>query len=214
MIHPPVITVLSHARNHDLVDLATVKEELEISDNSMDSRLSRWIKVASRQIVGHCNRYFWQETLQESFRLGSNWEVSGDAQPIMLSRPPIVSITSILEDTFSPDTLDPTDYEVDKFDGFLWRTTGVGPNFRIGWMGESVVVTYVGGYKTIPDDITEACISLVRLRQASRTRDPSLRSITFEGVGSETYATSPGELVNGLPAEVANMLLDYRVEVV
>jgi hypothetical protein len=50
---------------YDIVDLTTVKAELNITDTSKDSLLLRWITEASAAAANFCNRVFPVESLKD-----------------------------------------------------------------------------------------------------------------------------------------------------
>lgn len=92
------VLVASRARPrgapYDLTDLATVKDELSVTDPSNDSFLSRAITQASSSIANYCNRVFAVEALQDQIFIQQDpypWQVPGGVYPLQLSRWPLVN---------------------------------------------------------------------------------------------------------------------------
>lgn len=84
---------ISPAKPLDLTDLATLKDELQITDTSRDSFLQRAISQVSTAIATHCNRVFQVETVQDAIypqRDAYPYMVPGTIAPLMLSRYPIL----------------------------------------------------------------------------------------------------------------------------
>ena len=86
----------STASPYDLTDLATVKDELNLSttDTSNDAFLSRAITQASTAIANYCNRVFAVETVQDEIFIQQDaypWQTPGGVYPLQLSRWPIAN---------------------------------------------------------------------------------------------------------------------------
>ncbi len=82
------------------------------------------------------------------------------------------------------------------------------------WNGVPVHVVYPAGYTaaTLPDDIEDAIIQLVKARYFARGRDPMIRAQNVEGVYSATYALGAGMGADSdLPVDVQGMLERYRM---
>lgn len=94
-------TVLVAAATYDLTDLATAKDELNITDTSQDTWLARGITQISSAISSYCNRVFPAETMQDVVypgRYGYGVSIRPDRTRLQLSRWPVatalVSITT------------------------------------------------------------------------------------------------------------------------
>lgn len=68
-----------------------------------------------------------------------------------------------------------------------------------GWKRQSVVVTYVHGYATIPDDLKAVC----KARAARLMDNPTAVTTDSAGAVTTNYGTAPGEVF--LPGEKAVM---------
>jgi hypothetical protein len=85
------------------------------------------------------------------------------------------------------------------------------------WNAVPTQVIYPAGYtaETLPSDIEDAIIQLVKARWFARTRDPMIRSQNVEGVYSANYALGAGlGSDNDLPVDVQGMLERYRQPVI
>ena len=196
-----LLTVLTPASSRALTTLATVKDEIGITDDGADARLQRWINEASERIETYLDRVLTAETVRETFRLT-------DAPACLrLARRPVTVIDSIDVDGV---TLASNQYEVDVAAGLLFLMNG--PR-RVRWFGCTVIITYTAGYVSVaalPRPIETGCISLLRHRWAARDRDPMLRSLAIPGVATEQYWI--GAIGEGcdLPLEVAALLDPFR----
>lgn len=199
-----ILTVTTSADTYDLTVLSTVKEEFGTSIPATDAQLTRWIHEASAQIATYCRRVFALETVQEVFH-----EAAGCDQ-LILSRRPVTSITSVVEDEDA--ALDSAYYEVEAETGLLYRLDGSG--YRERWYASRVTVVYSGGYSLIgslPRDIETAAIQLVARRAYAASRDPNLRSVQVEGLGQRQYwvdATAKTQMA----ADIEALIAPYRNE--
>ena len=199
-----ILTVTTAADTHDLTVLDTVKEELGRTVSATDAQLTRWIHEASTQIASHCRRVFAAETVQEVFH-----GVSG-ADELILSRRPVTSITSVTED--DDTALAATYYEIEADTGLLYRLDGTG--YRERWHASRVTVVYVGGYSllgNLPRDIEAATVQLVARRAFMASRDPNLRTVQVEGVGSRSFWVSP-QSETLMSDDIKALLAPYRNE--
>lgn len=207
-----------------LTTLATVKDELGITDATEDIRLERYIQVASDAIVRYCRRKLHRET-------GIIEKHAGAGFPrLFLDRLPLVSVTEVKLDESVI-----TDFDlVDLATGLLYRDAGwTRRAFRAagivqqpvtGTDDENIQVTYVGGFITpegdpgqgtrdLPLDIEQACIDTVTSIRANRSRDSNITaeklgdaSVTYGGVNS-----GAGQGAGGLiPDGVIGTLKPYR----
>jgi len=208
-----ITTVVTAAEDYDLTDLATIHDELGISDGdtSNDTFFSRVITQASTAISNYCNRVFQVETVQDLIyeeRDAFPYQVPGGVRKLQVSRFPIVEITSLVEDVTT--LVEGTDFMTDQKRGQLIRlnpTTG----YPIMWPSKPITVIYSAGFASEPADIQDAVIRLVKLRYFARTRDPLLKQENADGVGSSTYWVGPTD--TGLPPDIQDLLDNYRVPV-
>ncbi len=187
-----ILTIVTPAETHNMTVLATVKDELGITDTALDARLNRWITEASWFIRDYCGRTFAEEILSEQWRGVS----LACGSPLILSRRPVSDITSVTVDGAALDT---DEYEVHPDSGRLWRLSG---DSRATWCAGKIVVAYTAGYAlldSLPYGIETACIQLVKHRYTNSTHDPNV-------VREEI----PGGNHNGVSSEIQAYLDKHR----
>jgi hypothetical protein len=221
MRYARLLSVTVPASDRTLVSLATVKDELVITDSRLDSRLTRWIGEISAMIEHVVGRTLRAETVSETLRstacIGAthgehdyprmNRYDDTAATGLRLTRYPIQTITSVTEDDIVLTA--GVDYETDAQAGLLYRLSGT---VRIPWYGQVLVVVYTGGYPAltdVPADLQGACLVLLQTRKSSQMRDPALRQINIPGVLEQQFQVTVGP-TGGLPLEVDAVLQRYR----
>lgn len=218
-----MLTVLTGATKTDLTTLAAVKSELGITDGQDNEWLTIQIQVASQMVVDYLNVMaaddgsvtIGQETLVETFRVHHSRYLSRRldserTQYLILSRRPVTSITSVVQDGL---TLDPSEYEVDGA-GALKHLSSDRPT---DWNGNKVVVTYAAGWllpgqsgRNLTPDIESATIGLVKAAWYARKRDPNLKEENIPGVLQVSYFYRSPEPGAPLPEEIAQKLNRHR----
>lgn len=211
-----ILTVLADAPTRDLTTLATVKDELGITDGESDARLSRWIREVSGLVESYCNRVFAQQTVQETFRFARGpeaWVRDNHRLVLQLKRRPVASIASVTEDTTA--LVAGADFEADLTLGHVWRLiSDMTTSRRIAFQSANLVsVVYTGGYALmggLPYPIEQACLGLLKHRWAARRRDPLLRSQNIPGVIEQQYWVGAVGDNGALPPEIEDLLTAYR----
>ena len=198
MAYSSTLEIIQLADTIDLTVLATAKEELGITDNSQDTKLTRWIHEISGQIGARINRVLGRETVKETYSIG----FCDASYALPLSRYPVAFIDSI---SISSSAISATDYRLDGNKGLLYRTIG-------SWSG-MVEVQYQAGYELLgelPYDLERACLLLLRYRQSAGSRDPMLRSEAVPGVYEASYwiGSIPGT-DSSMPPDVSELLRPY-----
>jgi len=322
-----VTTVTAPAANADLVDLQTVKRELDITDNSGDDVLGRWISASSGAAARYCNRVFVVETLFDQvypWHDQVNYSVLRGERldPLQLTRWPIasppcvaglaapmppllasvaggalaaaryfvqisyltaagetaastevsfsVAANSLLQVPSPPSSSFATGWNVyvsttsgaatlqnaspiaigtswteptsglitgNAMPGFVAVVENAVPlaegvdflvQYDVGqlvrldsrlcprrWPSFSVTASYQAGYATIPLDVVEAVVLLVKHRWFARKRDPYLRQENIPGVIEQSWWIAQGPGSNGnLSPDVEAILEKYRIPVV
>lgn len=199
--------VVTPGASIDLTVLNTVKTELGITNTTNDAWLQTKITQASAAIAASCDRVFQQETVADYFSL--DWRTCRSNGALVLSRTPVASIVSLIEGNA---TIDASNYEFDEQKGMVWRMLS---NVRGGyWFGGQIVITYVGGYElltTLPFDLEQACILLVKGSWFSKTRDPLIKSVSIPDVASYDYwGGGAGGQGAAFPPDVENLVAKYR----
>jgi hypothetical protein len=203
---------VSTAGTNAMTTLATVKLELKIEGNTDDAWLRAQIDSLSQtacRILGVAEsetgtRNLGRETLVETIDQRAAWPWTRALRPIIasnehdgkliLSRRPVVSISSITEDGVM---VDPTEYKLSAATGTVRRLSGDMP---IAWPSSLIVVTYLAGWlmpgqsgRNLPTDWEDAVISAVKQAWFSRTRDPAVKRENNPGVfEQEFFFGTPG----------------------
>lgn len=138
-----------------LVTLADAKSELDISANTEDSRVEGFINAASAAIEAACTRKLKQATYTDYFDGSGHAYLKGYEFPI-------TSITSANMDdawTFGVGTDIPTSGLKVLRDIYVVRRAAF-------WSAKAplnIKLVYVAGYATVPNDLQQACLELVKL---------------------------------------------------
>lgn len=207
-----ITTVVTPAASYDLVELADFKTELAITDTQYDAYIARLVTAASAVAAQYCSRFFAAETVLDQF-----WDqrdhlpnlMRGGYRPLQLSRWPIISIDSVLENDVA--LVADTDYIANPELGQLVRLNEMG-NPRT-WANQAIAVQYEAGYATTPADLADAILRLMRVRWFARQRDPMLRSENVVGAYEAEYWFAGGPGSEGIPPDIAAIFDNYRVPV-
>jgi len=213
-----VTTVQTPAGSTALTDLTTVKDELAIANTASDVFLTRQIANSSAAIQKYCGRIFAPQTIQDQIWLARDgWPpiVRGDVAPLQLSNWPTISVTSFVEAIAGVATtlVAGTDFLLEPEVSELTRLDTFGnPRF---WRDSPIVVVYQAGFSTLPAEVAEAAILLVKMRWFGRQRDPLTRSKNVVGVMETSYVmgTGPGG-ADDMPSDVTALIDRYRMPVV
>ena len=208
-----ISTVLTPATSYDLVKRADVKIELAITGNDENAWIDAAITRCSKAVANYCNRVLVVETVQDEF-----WPrrdpvprlMKGGLDPLQLSRYPAVSVSSVVENAVT--LVDGTDFRSNLDKGQMIRLNA-DTGYPKSWPAFPIVVQYVAGFSSIPDDIVDATIRLIKARRDARNRDPYLKEQNIPGViEQQWWVASPGETGN-MPPDVTDLLDNYRVPV-
>jgi hypothetical protein len=217
-----ISTVLVAAPSYDLTTLDNIKDDLAIpaTDTSSDATLGRFITEQSALVAQYCNQVFAVETVQDVIipdRDPYPYQVAGMVAELQLSRWPVASITSVVDQVVtgvSNTLVAGTDFLLDAARGWL---TKIDPNTGnpTGWAPDQYTIQYQAGYATVPADLEMAVLRLVTARFKARGRDPFLRSQGEPNIGTEQYwvGAMPGQ-TGPFPPDIAAVLEKYRVPVV
>jgi hypothetical protein len=203
-----MFSISTPASSRAILSLAEIKAAVGETGSSNDAALTALGGQISDAISLACGvpsdgvtpPTLMRETIIETVRLRE------PAQTLVLSRRYIYSVTSVV---VAGTTLSTDNYEADKSAGVLRYLSVSGS--EVCWPTGKTVVTYSAGFTTAPEPLKLAAILLVREQWALSQRDPSIRSESFDGLGSFTYGT--GSLMSqtgGLPPGVSDLLASYR----
>ena len=154
----------------DLTTLANVKAWMGITSTDHDAVLTRLISAASNYIQSWLNRDLFAADCTERF------DGTGTAM-LVLPNYPVQSVTSVkVNGVVVPAG-------TDSSDGYFYNTDGIklrGYRFERGV--SNVLVSYRGGFESIPAELEQATIELVSLRHKERERI----GIVSKGLAGET----------------------------
>ena len=217
MLGPAQIDVVAPAESYNLVDLATLKTLLNITNTATDAYFNLVIPQASAIAANYCNNPFVVEEIQSSYwptRDSRPWVVRNGVAPLQLIRWPSISVASVVEtiDQVPTTLVLNTDFLEDDARGQLTRLDSNG--YPCSWRANPIVVNFSAGYATVPPNVVSAVVSIVKGMLSARTRDPALRSENIEGVYEAAYwfGSGPGSS-DGLPSSITGLLDSYRVPV-
>lgn len=224
-----IVTIIAPAASAALTTLAMAKAELGITDvYSDDGYVGGLIDRASAVVARYCQRTFGLQTISEAFRQ-SDLTSSGypapettilagnryhsRTQPLILTQQPAQSITSVVESNVTLTA--GTDFEADLQAGMLWRLSG---DYRTGWLPLTTVIYTSGwvlpqdsGTRTLPFDVEEVTLSLIRAAYSARGYNPKISREIVEGVGRVDYALAPTVSGMDLDANSKQMLAPYVI---
>lgn len=206
-------TAPSGGARYDLTDLATVKAELDITSGAKDAVIKALITRASAAAAQYCNRVFPVETVKDEFwaqRDPFPCLIPGKFEPLQLSRWPITSVTTVTENAVA--LVDPTNFRTDLPNGQIIRINTNG--YPRPWPSFPIAVTYASGFATIPADVVDAVLSMVKKRWFSRGRDPALMSENISGVYESRWWIATGNEAGAMTPDVTDLLDNYRVPVI
>jgi hypothetical protein len=215
----PIFTVVE-PNGGGLLTLAEAKTALGIDsgDTSRDTDINRLIAKISAAIFRACKirsdgvapPTLLSEEVRDIFRLSQTDFPA--RHPLQLSRRRVTEIT-VTEDGAE---LDPATYDLDRAAGHLCRING-SDDFT-EWYGSKIVVDYVAGFETVPDDLKLAAEMWMRTlwrdvyQTPSTIADPFVKVDDIPGVRrierwvSEMKATTSSASL--MPPEVESILCD------
>ncbi|BBK33768.1 hypothetical protein EDC65_3604 [Stella humosa] len=201
-----MLTVTTAAEDYNLLTPAELRQAVGLSgdDASKDATLAPLglrVAAAIAQVcfvapAGASPPTLRMETVTETVPTGMR-------DGLLLSRRPVVAITSVVEDGAA---LDPGDYEVDPTTAILSRVYGGRCAY---WSAGRIVVVYQAGWAAVPHDVKQAAAMWVQWLYHQAGRDPMLRSEEVPDVYSASWAT-PTSRDAPMPAGVPELLAAYR----
>ena len=174
-----------------IVDMEQVKVALGVTDDSSDLVIERVIDGVTRAIEDHLGRPVVARTVTAE-------KHDGDGTDTLLLAPPLISITTLINDTI---TVVAADYV------FYAKTGKVKLKSTVFTEGpQKVSVTYRHGWETtaVPHAIRLACINWC-IHQWTLVQKDRI------GVASKTAGDETITYIAGIPTDVREMLAPYRV---
>jgi hypothetical protein len=185
------VEVITPAENYRLATVDAVRAESGVSADEMDdAAIDDLILQASGLVSAYCRRVFPREEVTETFD-------DGGARSLILSRTPVVAISEINGDAYSPSIC-----RLDKGAGILRLSRG-------GRWPDGTTVTYTAGYalpgqegRNLPLNVERATALLAATMIGSRQRDILVKSESVEGIGRTDYwVPGQGSLLSHPEAE-------------
>lgn len=196
-----MLTVTTAATDLTLLTVAERRAAVGVADASRDAELLTLEARVAAAITAAC-KVARNGTVPPTLRLETLTETlrpTVERCEIILSRRPIVSVTSITEDGTAVVA---ADYEIESGAGMLRRLSGDEPTI---WAAAKIVVVYVAGWATVPEELKLAAAKFMQAEIQQGTRDPMLKSKTTEGVSSYEWWVDPTN-DSVIPAEVMDIL--------
>jgi len=176
----PSITVTVPAVDRNLLTIAQLRAIAGVTDSSQDTTLTALGVVVSEAIVNACGvardgavpPTLMKESILQTTRLGRGRDgnMASDTRPLcrlILSRRPILSVTSVTEDGV---VLDPSFYERRDGQGILIRLNA--SDDEIPWRGRKIVIAYDAGHATVPAGLVLAAQQYAQILFWQAGRDP------------------------------------------
>ena len=190
--------------SYDLTTAAIVSAALGITN---DAALQTRVTAYSKMIADLCDRPFVQQNVTESFRISTTEEPRSE---LKLDRWPVQQIISITE---NDSVTDPAEYEFNKENGLLWKTS-------LGWWGFCsglTVVEYISGYD-LPDEappsLALAVTELIRGATLMASGQVGVIRSISHGDRNVTYAVNGSSGSGGIVSPAVSSLIDpYRRKV-
>lgn len=222
MLGPDLLETTSAAAADGARRLTTkekVKADLDITATTWDTLIDQYIDQVSDDAARYCDLAadtagafptFGAETLR------ATWFAYGESRDDALLLPwrPKLAVTSVVENGVTLAA--GTDYRLDA-GGELRRLCDSIP---VAWDPcYTVVVAFTAGWSLptgVPAALEARVIDQVKLSYASRKREPGLRAMAIEGIGSETYSVAGGSSIgeSGLLVSLESALGPYRHQAV
>ena len=186
-----------------IVDLATIKSVLGITDPAYDAELTRLINVYSASIENYIARKICSGAREVVFLSRKFCYVP----ELRLPQYPVSSVELLKIDEVD---MDPTDWALDGESGYLFPLAGP------GWtIYNSALVQYTAGYNPVPADLEDAAIQLI---QSAFSGGPGsvptgpAKMQRVEGAVTETFFDHQAEGGALSIAHYAHVLDQYRSE--
>lgn len=200
-----VLTVTTPASDTTLLSIVELRAAIGLTagDTSKDTELTTIGRRIAVSIAKACKvkpggvnpPTLRSELLTEVFHF------DGRIESLKLGRFPVSSLTSVVEGIATTLTADL--YELSGASGVLYRMCN-GHGRR--WHCARATVVYQAGWETVPDDLKFAAAKYIQAVYQQGSRDPLLRSVTVDGVGSRDFWVDPTR-DTVVPAEVMDLLV-------
>jgi hypothetical protein len=212
-----ISTVVSGVSSYDLVDLSTVKDELEIdaSDSSRDTIIQRYIgqvstSIRSRIATG-CSTSRRSATKFISSRT-LPVHGAGRGPVLQLSRWPVTRLASVtLASRTAARRRSPTgtDFKINK--DLRPAAPAECDGIMVTWAALSRSRSNTTRASSISlSDVVVAALRWIVLRWSERSRDPMLKAEQTPLGGTKSFWVGGPPMSGGVPQEIASLLDSYR----
>ncbi len=171
--------------------------KIEAENAEHDEGLERLIPAVQTWLEQECQRTFDQATVTE-YHHGNEWR-----ECLILSRPPIVSITNLWDDLARAYTtpISASQYVIEDAEAGIVRLDGL--TFQKGL--RNIKITYLGGYQVMPPDLEQAAIEMIWAAYAKGDQN-------LIGVRSRSIADGSVQFVNlSWPLDLDAIISKYRL---
>lgn len=180
----------------DLTTYAKVKTSLGLTDDTEQTEIARLITAASKKICQICDRDDFISAVYTEYQDGTG------TNQLYVRNWPITAITSIYDDELRNFTDEA--YLIASSYYFAHPTMPIitllyGLTFLKAI--SNVKIVYTAGYSTIPADVDDACIELVKLKYNKK----GSRGVESEKIGSYSVTYSKEDI----PQDILDTLTPY-----
>jgi len=203
-----MLTVTTPAADRNLLTIEELRAAVGVTDNSQDAALTILGNRVSSAITAACKvpaggvapPTMRLETLTEAFRFAYT-----RSHPLILSRRPVVSITSVTE---AGSVVSASGYDLDPNSAIINRMSG---DAFGSWAVGLTSIVYQAGWAIVPDDMKLAAAKLAATFWSEGAKDPNLKRVRVDGVGEREYFYGSTD-DPAIPNEVMELLMPYRNE--
>jgi hypothetical protein len=180
--------------------------DLDPADTSIDAVIASMLDSASMLVETHCRRTFAKTVYTDEAIDGNNSTI------VRVTNPPIDTSQSVTVKISTVGTLAASDIVVYAGSGIiqLVASTGISgfPTYTQFPKGaHNVLVSYTGGYATLPPPVSEAVKVVTAMLFSQRGRDPVLASAS---AGAFQRQRGLMDSASGLPVSAVGILAPFR----
>lgn len=212
------LTVITAATNRKLASLSDVLAELPAAATADSDWLERQILKASQRVETYCDRIFAKQTYRETLPGYGDHILQLTHYPVLDDPEVEVSLRGLPVTTFSVEADVGQLYSEHGWEWTVVAGWGMTAQPIPGSEAPSFSVDYAAGYvlpdddddTTLPEDIQDAVVEIVKLRWFRRAQNPLERSVKI-GSLAVTYSDTAAEGgAVDMPAEARSRLGRFR----
>lgn len=197
-----------------LTSLERVKRFLTIENAGQEAELEAAINTASTAIEGYCGRVlkrrqFTNERIAGPLCGGMLYPTRTLTFPIKLDSPITIKVNEIAQTVWRSEADGaPADFDIMARPRYFFRREGWAPT--LGYP-DNVLLTFMGGYDPIPDDLQDACGYVVQrmwgLDQQQQVTELATLTPPSAAGGAVTFRSR----AYVFPGPALDILLNYRI---